>query len=323
MRIEELDFELPREAIAQRPADPRDSCRLMHLTAAGTTEHPVFSELPACFGRGDTLVFNDSKVLPARVMGRSPVAGRWSCSFCVPWESRVALAAIVGRPWCGLRVAFARAALVIVGETEHLELVEEMGEGRWLVRRADGGSLVDLMEVSAVCLFRRTSRHTRRNRRCTRLCTPLYRAPPQHRLPVCISPTSCLSAWRQRASNSLGDFACRSGYVPAHQGGHSGAASHPHRVVFGARQGRRDHSDHPRRGGRVIAVGTTVTRVLETLAQAGALEDAGPGTALSGSTAIYITPGYKFWAVDALLTNFHLPRSTVLTLTMAFAGSRG
>jgi S-adenosylmethionine:tRNA ribosyltransferase-isomerase len=73
-------------------------------------------------------------------------------------------------------------------------------------------------------------------------------------------------------------------------------------------------------GGRIIAVGTTVTRVLETLAQAGALDDAGPHTAVSGSTAIYITPGYEFKAVDALLTNFHLPRSTVLALTMAFAG---
>ena len=74
------------------------------------------------------------------------------------------------------------------------------------------------------------------------------------------------------------------------------------------------------RGGRVVAVGTTVTRVLETLGQSGALASPPSGQGASGSTAIFITPGYEFLAVDALLTNFHLPRSTVLTLTMAFAG---
>jgi S-adenosylmethionine:tRNA ribosyltransferase-isomerase len=74
------------------------------------------------------------------------------------------------------------------------------------------------------------------------------------------------------------------------------------------------------RGGRVVAVGTTVTRVLETLGQAGALGMPQRVERVSGSTAIFITPGYQFLAVDALLTNFHLPRSTVLTLTMAFAG---
>ncbi len=74
------------------------------------------------------------------------------------------------------------------------------------------------------------------------------------------------------------------------------------------------------RGGRVVAVGTTVARVLETLGQEGALAMSGRASAVVGCTGIFITPGYEFLAVDGLLTNFHLPRSTVLALTMAFGG---
>jgi S-adenosylmethionine:tRNA ribosyltransferase-isomerase len=321
VRIEELDFELPPDAIAQRPADPRDSCRLMHLTAAGATDHLVFSDLPSLLLPGDALVFNDSKVLPARVMARKPSGGTLELLFLRPlgrsydldsgcWEALV-------RPSRRLRVG----GSMIVGATERLELVEELGEGRWLVRRVEGRYLVELMELYG------------------RLPLPPYvqtypEEPSVYQTVYASVPGSAAAptAGLHFTSGLLERLAAegiRTAWVTLHVGLdtflpiredivehhriHTESYAVPAKTSEMIRATRAE-------GGRIIAVGTTVTRVLETLAQAGALDDAGPHTAVSGSTAIYITPGYEFKAVDALLTNFHLPRSTVLALTMAFAG---
>ncbi len=321
MRIEELDFELPPAAIAQRPAEPRDSCRLMHLTDAGSTDHLVFSSLPSLLRPGDALVFNDSKVLPARVMARKPSGGTVELLFLRTtggangldsgcWEALV-------RPSRRLRAG----GSMIVAETEHLELVEELGEGRWLVRHAEGRSLVELMEVHG------------------RLPLPPYvetypEEPSVYQtvyasvLGSAAAPTAGLH-FTAGLLQHLAAAGIRTAWVTLHVGLdtflpiredvveqhriHTESYAVPARTVEIMRATRGA-------GGRIIAVGTTVTRVLETLSQTGALDDAGPHAAVSGSTAIYITPGYEFKAVDALLTNFHLPRSTVLALTMAFAG---
>jgi S-adenosylmethionine:tRNA ribosyltransferase-isomerase len=321
MNIEELDFDLPSEAIAQSPADPRDSCRLMHLTAVGGTEHLVFSDLPHLLRRGDTVVLNDSKVLPARVLARKPSGGELELLFLhsvsVPgdadgdcWEALV-------RPSRRLRVG----SEMIVGEREHLEVVQERGEGRWVVRATEGQSLVSLMEAHG------------------RLPLPpyievypeepsVYQTVYASALGSAAAPTAGLhftTKLLERLSASGIDSArvtlhvgldtflpIRESVVEAHRI-HTESYDVTPQALKKIRATRS-------RGGRVVAVGTTVTRVLETLAEKGAFSCEEPCGPFTGSTAIYITPGYEFSAVDALLTNFHLPRSTVLTLTMAFAG---
>jgi S-adenosylmethionine:tRNA ribosyltransferase-isomerase len=321
VRIEELDFDLPAEAIAQTPADPRDSCRLMYLPAVGPAEHKVFSDLPRLLRRGDTLVFNDSKVLPARVVAQKPSGGMVEILFLCPagaqgvsagadWEALV-------RPSRRLRVG----SVMIVGETEQLELIEERGEGRWVVRATDGRSLVALMEKNG------------------RLPLPPYIAeypddPSTYQtvyasvLGSAAAPTAGLHFTEELLAR-LASEGIESAWVTLHVGLDTflpirESVVEEHRIHTESYEVAPETVAKIRatraRGGSVVAVGTTVSRVLETLGQAGVFSSDGPPHALCGSTAIYITPGYHFLTVDALLTNFHLPRSTVLTLTMAFAG---
>ena len=321
MRIEELDFDLPPEAIAQTPADPRDSCRLMHLTSAGTTEHAVFSDLPAILRPGDTLVFNDSKVLPARVMAQKPSGGNVELLFLRPlglkdqqggeaWEALV-------RPSKRLRVG----SEVVVAGTERVTLSEELGEGRWAVCGAEGRPLVTLMETHG------------------RLPLPPYIAgypdePSTYQtvyaavLGSAAAPTAGLH-FTHELLQRLESQGVESAWVTLHVGLDTflpirESIVEQHRIHTESYEVPSATIDKIRatraRGGRVVAVGTTATRVLETLGQAGALAETRRAEKVTGSTSIFITPGYRFLAVDALLTNFHLPRSTVLTLTMAFAG---
>jgi S-adenosylmethionine:tRNA ribosyltransferase-isomerase len=321
VRLEELDFDLPPELIAQTPADPRDSCRLMHLTSSGAIDHAVFCDLPGMLRRGDTLVFNDSKVLPARVLAKKPSGGMVELLFLRPlglkgeqrgerWEALV-------RPSKRLRVG----TEVLVAGTERLMLSEELGEGRWGVSGAEGSSLVSIMETHG------------------RLPLPPYIAdypkePSSYQtvyaavLGSAAAPTAGLH-FTHELLQRLEARGVESAWVTLHVGLDTFLPiresiveeHHIHTESYEVPSATVDKIWATRaRGGRVVAVGTTVTRVLETLGQAGALGMPQRVERVSGSTAIFITPGYQFLAVDALLTNFHLPRSTVLTLTMAFAG---
>jgi S-adenosylmethionine:tRNA ribosyltransferase-isomerase len=321
VRLEELDFELPPEAIAQRPAEPRDSCRLMHLASSGLVKHAAFFDLPRLLRPGDTLVFNDSKVLPARILSQKPSGGAVELLFLQEvgprddgagerWEALV-------RPSRRLRVG----SVVVVAGTERLILSEELGEGRWIVSGAEGQSLVALMEVHG------------------QLPLPPYIArypeePSEYQtvyaavLGSAAAPTAGLH-FTHRLLRRLEAEGIDSAYVTLHVGldtflpiRESVVEEHRiHSECYSVSSGTLEKLRTTRaRGGRVIAVGTTVTRVLETLGQTGALAASPLEKGAGGSTAIFITPGYQFLAVDGLLTNFHLPRSTVLSLAMAFAG---
>jgi S-adenosylmethionine:tRNA ribosyltransferase-isomerase len=320
VRLEELDFELPPEAVAQSPAEPRDSCRLMHLTASGAAEHRIFSELPDLLRAGDTVVFNDSKVLPARVMAQKPTGAAVELLFLHPtdgdndgsgcWEALV-------RPSKRLRVG----TELLVGGVERLELTQEVGEGRWVVRGGGGGSLQTVMEAHGKLPLPPYIRSYPAE-------PSAYQTVYASTLGSAAAPTAGLHFTRALLKR-LEDQGIGCAWVTLHVGldtflpiRESVVEDHrihtEHYQVTAATL--RDIAASRAQGGRIIAVGTTATRVLETVAASGALDGDGAQEDVQGSTAIYITPGYQFLAVDALLTNFHLPRSTVLTLTMAFAG---
>jgi S-adenosylmethionine:tRNA ribosyltransferase-isomerase len=320
VRIEELDFDLPPEAIAQSPAEPRDSCRLMHLNSSGSIDHRVFNELPALLKRGDTVVFNDSKVLPARVMAQKPTGGAVELLFLRAastcdgeadgWEALV-------RPSKRLRVGSA----LVVGGVERVELTQEIGEGRWMVCGKHGGSLQSLMEAyGTLPLPPYITSHPAE--------PSAYQTVYASMLGSAAAPTAGLHFTRALLQRlDAQGIGCT--WVTLHVGLDTFLPIRESVV-----EEHRIHTEHYQvsaaalgqiaatraRGGRIVAVGTTATRVLETVAASGALDPDGAREDVHGSTAIYITPGYDFLAVDALLTNFHLPRSTVLTLTMAFAG---
>lgn len=320
MDLYELDFEFPGSLIAQQPAEPRDSCRLMYLAADGTCRHGVFSDLPDLLRPGDALVFNDSKVLPARVEAHKTTGGRVELLFLKPCEEPAARGGEVwealARPSHRLREG---SELKVVGG-RHLFMHRLLGEGRWIVEAAPGVSLVDLMEAVG------------------RLPLPPYiRTYPSEpsayqtvyaaSLGSAAAPTAGLH-FTPGLLERLGEAGIRSAHVTLHVGLDTFQPIRE-RVVEDHRIHREAFSVEPEAlavldevrgaGGRIVAVGTTVTRVLETIATPGGLSQTSNGR-ISGATEIFITPGYRFRTVDALLTNFHLPRSSVLALTMAFAG---
>ena len=322
--LEELDFVIPKALIAQRPVEPRDSCRLLYLEADGGRRHAVFSDLPDLLRPGDTLVFNDSRVLPARLEAHKPSGGSVELLFVRPavwvgdggecWE-------VLARPSHRLRKG---GELVLPGD-ERLHLRDSLGEGRWLVEAPCGCSLLATMEAYG------------------RLPLPPYiksypEQPSAYQTVYATQPGSAAAPtaglhFTSELLRQLEDTGIKSAYVTLHVGldtfqpiRETTVEDHPiHSEAYSvsplALGTIRASIDS---GERLVAVGTTATRVLETLARDGILDGGSPAAdkaTLSGSTQIFITPGYRFRAVGALLTNFHLPHSSVLALTMAFAES--
>ena len=334
MRLEELDFDFPEELIAQRPAEPRDSCRLMHLTGDGRCRHTVFSALPGLLRPGDTLVFNDSKVLPARVQARKTTGGGVEILFLRPLEGDAETSPGLGagsggggvRPgesWEALarpshRLRAGQELLLAGGD--RLTLRSLLGEGRWVVQGPPGRSLVAAMEEQG------------------RLPLPPYiktypEDPAGYQTVYArvsgsaAAPTAGLH-FTPELLRRLEDTGAHAAFVTLHVGldtfqpiRESVVEDHRiHRETYSVRpEALRQIREAAAAGDRCVAVGTTATRVLETLARTGALDGAATDGPVFGSTDIFITPGHRFRAVDALLTNFHLPRSSVLALTMAFA----
>ncbi|MCL5736041.1 MAG: tRNA preQ1(34) S-adenosylmethionine ribosyltransferase-isomerase QueA [Actinobacteria bacterium] len=318
MLLEELDFPFPEELIAQSPVEPRDSCRLMHLAANGSLKHRRFFELPELLQPGDALVFNDSRVLPARVEARKPTGGKTELLFLRPrdgfWEA-------LARPSHRLR----EARVLFLPGGEPITLHSLLGDGVWLVAGPEGIPLVSLME------------------RYGRLPLPPYikRYPgdPESYQTVYAAPMGSAAAptaglhFTPGLLETLRDRGVHLVNVTLHVGLDTfqpirEAVVEKHRIHSETYSVSGDSLGMIRearaKGGRIVAVGTTATRVLETVA--GSIHGCSEGPEESnrgdvcGETQIFITPGYTFRAVDALLTNFHLPRSSVLALTMAFAG---
>lgn len=330
MRLEELEFDFPQELIAQRPAEPRDSCRLMHLRGDGGRDHLVFSELPRLLRAGDTLVFNDSRVLPARVDVRKPTGGEVELLFLRPLDGASVRVpetdgGVHGEYWEALARPSHRlrpGGELVLRHGERLLLRQSLGEGRWVVEGPPGCSLAAALETVG------------------RLPLPPYiKTYPEHPegyqtvyarvLGSAAAPTAGLH-FTPALLERLDRIGVHSVFLTLHVGLDTFQPIRE-RIVEEHRIHREDYSvpvealrriKEARAGGRrLVAVGTTAVRVLETLAQTGALDEEAAAGPVRGSTGIFITPGHRFQAVDALLTNFHIPRSSVLALTMAFAGA--
>lgn len=319
MRLEELDFDIPEELIAQEPATPRDSCRLMFLPAGGEPQHFSFSDLPTLLMAGDCLVFNDSRVLPARMEARKPTGGKVELLFLkqAAGEDSGELWEVLARPSHRLRAG----TMVILPGGERVVMERPVGEGRWIVSVPSGTSGASLME------------------RYGRLPLPpyikiyparasAYQTVYARRPGSAAAPTAGLHFTRALLGH-LEAAGVKRVYVTLHVGldtfqpiREPVVEQHTiHREDFlVTATALKTLREVRKAGGRVVAVGTTSARVLETLAQQETLFAEEKARDLRGSTSIYITPGYRFRAVDVLLTNFHLPRSTVLAMTMAFAG---
>jgi S-adenosylmethionine:tRNA ribosyltransferase-isomerase len=294
----ELDYELPEALIAQRPAEPRDSSRLMVVDArSGTVSHHAFRGLPRFLRPGDALVLNETKVLPARLLGRRPGGGEVELLFLRElggrWE-------VLARPSKRLRPGMTLS----VGGDE-LELVENLGEGRW---RVAGENLRGTMERSGRMPLPPYIRATAEAEEAYQ--TVYARNPGSAAAPTAgFHFTEGVLERAERAG-------ARIARVTLHVGTGTFAPVRADKL-----EEHRMHAEHyavPQRAARIIkgaervvAAGTTVARTLESWAQSGKPD---------GESSLFIYPGYRWRLVDALLTNFHLPRSTLLAMVMSFGG---
>lgn len=318
MRVDEFTYELPPERIATAPAEPRDSARLfVHERAADTTVHAVVRELPQFLRRGDLLVLNDTQVRPWRLRGQRPSGGAVECLVL-----RLTGNAGEGfvKPSKKLRPG---DALVMEQGAIRLVLGEPLGGGRWQLQFAappdQVASLLDRCGRAPLppYIARDGREDVARDRQ--RYQTVFARVPGAVAAPTAgLHFTPDLLAALQAAGIELacvtlhvgeGTFApLRTAVVEQHQM-HAERYELPPATAAAVAAAQS-------RGGRVIAVGTTSCRTLETCAR-----DDGTVAPGSGESRLFLYPGQRFRVVDGLLTNFHLPQSTLLMLVAAFAGT--
>lgn len=313
MRAADFDYSLPEEFIAQRPIEPRDASRLMVVDrAAGRITHHIFRDLPQFLRPTDVMVVNDSRVMPARLIGeRVPTGGRVEVLLLHrrthdTWE-------VLVRP--GRRVQ-PGARIQFGGGTLTGEIVEHTEAGGRIVRFAWEGTfesvLASLGEMPLPPYIKEALGESER-----------YQTVYAKEQGSAAAPTAGLHFTEGLLSRvqakgvavaavtlhvGLGTFRPMTAErVEEHQ---------MHAEFFRVSPETVHRIETARKsGGRVVAVGTTVVRVLETAGDAD-----GGLRSCDGWTDIFIYPGYEFRCIDALVTNFHLPRSTLLMLVSAFAG---
>jgi S-adenosylmethionine:tRNA ribosyltransferase-isomerase len=281
MDVSELDYELPRELIAQHPAELRDDSRLLvHDRATGATRHRCFAELPEEL-QGELVVVNDTRVVPARI----PIER--------PRGEVLLLERLEGDLWEGL----ARPTRRLRPGRRYgpVELLEHLGEGRWRLRLDGEPHGETPLPPYITAPLEDPERYQ----------TVYAREPGSAAAPTAglhFTPELLARLEVERVTLHVGLDTFR----PVTE-----ERLEEHRIHGERYEVAPAAWERIRAAERVLAVGTTTVRVLETLARGGPL---------AGRTELFVTPGFEFRRVDALLTNFHLPRSTLLALVMAFAG---
>jgi S-adenosylmethionine:tRNA ribosyltransferase-isomerase len=285
MRTSELDYDLPPELIAQRPSARRDESRLLvYERGSGAVRHRRFRDLAEELPEGSLVVVNDTRVVPARLRVRRETGGEAEVLLLEPVEDGVWEA--LARPTRRLRTG-ARLGPV--------ELLEHLGDGRWLVRlEGEPAGEAPLPPYITEPLSDPGRYQTVYADEAGSAAAPTaglhFTEELLARLDVeRVTLHVGLDTFRPVTADDLGDHEIHS------------ERYHVEPAAW----------ERIRAAGHVAAVGTTTVRVLESLAR---------GAPLAGRTELFVTPGFEFRRVDALVTNFHLPRSTLLALVMSFAG---
>lgn len=321
MKTDQLEYDLPEELIAQHPAQRRPQSRLLVLHRAdGRLEDRHFCDLPEYLQPGDCLVLNDTKVLPARFFCRKQTGARIEGLFLeeTPDGSWKVLLKNARNLKPGSRLTF----LDRQGrEWEMLQIQEKLEEGQWLLRpdtqKPPQAVLEHIGSAPLPPYIRRPAFRQEPQEDLARYQT-VYACRPG----AVAAPTAGLHFDRpllQQLEQKGIRIACLTLHVgigtfrPVQTETLEEHTMHSERYEISPQAAQRINAA-AEEGRRIIAVGTTCVRTLETVAENRRVRPA------AGQTALFIQPGYSFKIVDALLTNFHLPRSTLLALTAAFAG---
>jgi S-adenosylmethionine:tRNA ribosyltransferase-isomerase len=326
MRTDLFDFDLPADRIALRPASPRDSAKLL-VVPPGAVEDRSIADLPELLRAGDCLVVNDSKVIAARLKGRRIGRGTSEPSIEATLHKR-----IEGSHW--------RAFILGAKKVEAGDTLRFGGEGRvcfldyldaHVSQKDEGGEVTLSFSLQGPALDQAiaecgdmplppyiASKRAPDARDRADYQTLFARADGSVAAPTAgLHFTDALLARLQARGVALHKVTLHVGagtFLPVKA---DDTASHKMHAEFGSVSAQTAQALNAARvaGGRIVAVGSTALRLLESAANVD-----GRFEGFSGETAIFITPGYKFRAVDLMLTNFHLPRSTLFMLVSAFSG---
>ncbi len=316
MKVSDFDYALPEALIAQAPVTPRDASRLLLLPGGGPVEHRRFTDLPGLLRAGDLLVFNDTRVIPARLVGhKADTGGRAELLLLEPLEEEL------GARWRAMgqaSKALRAGARLEFGPLSAL-VEEALGEGFYDVRLDREGAALEaaLAQAGRIPLppyIRREPGPEDAERYQTIFArSPGSAAAPTaglHFTPEVLAALAARGVERAAVTLHVGPgtfLPFRGESLEAHR-------MHEERYLVPEATARA-FADCRARGGRVVAVGTTALRTLESACHDGQLA-AGPGR-----TSLFVRPGYRFAATDWLVTNFHLPRTTLLVLVCALGGT--
>jgi S-adenosylmethionine:tRNA ribosyltransferase-isomerase len=312
-----IDYILPPELIAQEPCEPRDHARLLVADRRDhSLHHHHFHELPTLLRPGDLLVLNDTRVLPARLLGkRARTGGKWEGLFLrelgnATWEML-----------CQTRGTLVEGEIIQIEPSPlTLQLQTRLPGGRWQAKPLMPGAAIALLDrfgqVPLPPYIRKGAAHPEDRAR--------YQTIYAHQAGAVAAPTAGLH-FTESVFTGLTERGIGWTNVTLHVGLATfrpiqvvDYTQHPMHTEWGCLSAEAAAAIHDckTRGGRIVAVGTTSVRVLETVARRGPLQ------VWAGETDLFIHPPYDFKIVDALLTNFHLPRTTLLLLVAAFAGAQ-
>ena len=315
MRVDLFDYELPSERIAQQAARPRDSSRLLILDRqTGQMQHRHFRDIVDYLQAGDVLVVNDTRVIPARIYGtRAKTGGKWEGLFLQAtvdgWEL---MSQTRGKPEPGEKIIVEKADWT-------LTLLQRTPNKTWIARPSREGSPEELLQDIGHVPLPPYIRGGHDEANDAERYQTIYAANPG----AVAAPTAGLH-FTPELLEQLQKKGVSLERVTLHVG--------PGTFLPMTAEETEDHVMHyewcqmtadvahrlkeaKQAGGRIVAVGTTAVRTLETAAALGK-----EGQGYVGSTNLFIVPPYEFRAVDTLITNFHLPKSTLLMLVSAFAG---
>ena len=313
MNKSDFFYDLPAELIAQHPCEKRDNSSLMHLNRkTGEIEHLKFYDLPSLLNEGDTVILNDTKVLPARLYGTKIPTGA-VVEFLLleqqPDGAWICLAGPGKKAKKGDRFSFGEGKM-------SCEVVDVKDDGNRVVKFEYDGNFYEILdEIGNMPLPPYITEKLKDNSR--------YQTIYAKHLGSAAAPTAGLH-FTDEVFATLGEKGINIGYVTLHVGLGTFRPVKEEKIE--------DHLMHTERyyvpkntaelinatkkaGKRVICIGTTSCRTLEAAAK-----DDGTMEECSGKTDIFIYPGYKFKCMDGLVTNFHLPESTLIMLVSAFAG---
>jgi S-adenosylmethionine:tRNA ribosyltransferase-isomerase len=311
MRLTELDYNLPPELVAQEPLQRRDEARLMVLDRrGGTIEHSRFYKLGDFLRDGDLLVLNDTRVFPARLFARKPTGGAIELLMVRPVDEPPGAWLALIRGHRGLR----EGTRLVLDDGRTLRIAGYQRPGRPLVMSDDSVPIETILEsAGALALPHYIHREPRPSDRDD------YQTVFAAQRGAVAAPTAGLHFTRELLAK-LAAAGVRTAFVTLHIG--PGTFTPLRAPLVEAHTMEAEwYTIAPatlaalalarRTGGRVIAVGTSSVRALESHAITGDIE---------GTTGLFISPGFRFRAIEAMVTNFHMPRSTVLAMVMAFAG---